>query len=241
MTTPFKLTLSIFVNNRIEPTPKNIATLMEKLNGLNKYLYLPNIIYVQNLDIAKGTTKKVANISFSTMEGESGIVCSDDRIDCAVNFESSALNDKLDFCVKALSIFTDEYDILGNRLAINIDLYSENSLKKFFNSNAFSSLFTFYKNHTLKDWSTTANTQFGVKIDKREETVNFNTLLKSIPESPTNKRSVLCHLDINTLPTNRGYRFSSSSLKSFAQNTFSHIEKLSTEFMEIKDEDISNT
>ena len=112
--------MSIFINNRIEPTPNNISTLMTKLNSLDSgnYEYLPNIIKSQNIDLSNGKISTVSNIAFSTISGNSRITCTDDRIDCQLNFNydnPSTLENSLLFCVNALKTIIDTFCIYGKR------------------------------------------------------------------------------------------------------------------------------
>ena len=60
--------MSIFINNRIEPTPNNVSLLMNELNKLDSkhYEYLPSIIRSQTIDLSNGKISTVSNIAFST-------------------------------------------------------------------------------------------------------------------------------------------------------------------------------
>lgn len=236
--------MSIFINNRIEPTPNNVSTLMTKLNTLDlgNYEYLPNIIKSQNIDLSNGKINTVSNIAFSTISGNSRITCTDDRIDCLLNFNydnQSKLADCLLFCVKALTTIIDTFCIYGNRLAINIDQLSNKLPDNIWDSKlgaSMISVFKFYEKHQLSDWSTNANSKIDLKINNVDEKINVNTKLQAGTDFSNNCKVLICHLDINTLAKNKGYRFSANALQPFAKKTMPYIEQILNEFVELDNE-----
>ena len=229
MTPSFSLSLSVFENTRIEPTPQAITALMPKFNQLQKFVYLPNTTKVQNLDLLTGVVKELTNLSFQSTDGKSRITCADDRIDCAVPFTSDNPEEMLRFCVSILSVLMDEYNITGNRLAVNIDLYRDSDVERF-EPGEYAELFTLYQQNKLAEWSSTANAQFDITVSGKAETVNFITLLKNVIVS-ANQPAVLCHLDVNTVPYSKENRFSKASLISFTEAVLPFIKQTLDQFL----------
>ncbi|MEE1218293.1 MAG: hypothetical protein U0L20_00030 [Ruminococcus sp.] len=234
--------VSIFINNRIDPTPNNISNLMTKLNALGKYEYLPNIINVQNIDLSNGKVNTVSNVAFSTTSNSSRITCTDDRIDCHLNFDYSNqpdLKESLTFCQKVLSTIMETFRIYGNRLAINIRQLSNSLPENIFDSKlgeSMVSVFKFYQENQLSDWSTNANSKIDIKINDILEKTNVNTKLQAGMDYSDNSKIVICHLDINTLAKNKGYRFSSNDILPFIEETTPYIEQILNEFMVLDNE-----
>ncbi len=234
--------VSIFINNRIEPTPNNISNLMTKLNALGEYEYLPNIINVQNIDLSSGKVNTVSNVAFSTISNSSRITCTDDRIDCIINFDHSKqpnLKESLSFCQTVLSTIVETFRIYGNRLAINIRQLSNRLPENIFDSKlgaSMVSVFKFYQENQLSDWSTNANSRIDIKINDMLEKTNVNTKLQAGMDHSDNSKIVICHLDINTLAENKGYRFSSSDILPFIEGTTPYIEQILNEFVVLDNE-----
>ena len=222
--------MSIFINNRIEPTPNNVSLLMNELNKLDSkhYEYLPSIIRSQTIDLSNGKISTVSNIAFSTITNNSKIACTDDRIDCTLTFSQDTQSDfkkSLLFCAKVLDTIIDNFHIYGNRLAINISQLSNKLPDNILESKLGSSMvsvFNFYQEHELSDWSTNANSI----VD-----ININDNLES------NCKILICHLDINTLETNKGYRFSKNELHDFVEKTIPCIEQILNEFVVLDNEE----
>jgi len=237
--------MSIFINNRIEPTPNNVSLLMNELNKLDSkhYEYLPSIIRSQTIDLSNGKISTVSNIAFSTITNNSKIACTDDRIDCTLTFSQDTQSDfkkSLLFCAKVLDTIIDNFHIYGNRLAINIGQLSNKLPDNILESKLGSSMvsvFNFYQEHELSDWSTNANSIVDININDNLEKINVNTQLQAGRDNESNCKILICHLDINTLETNKGYRFSKNELHDFVEKTIPCIEQILNEFVVLDNEE----
>ena len=66
---------SAFSNNRIEPTPDTVNSILAGLNSLGKYVFIPSMIAGQNIDLLAGKVNPVNNISFVTIDQQVQIAC----------------------------------------------------------------------------------------------------------------------------------------------------------------------
>lgn len=231
--------LSVFGNDNIETTATNISSLMQKINGLGKFEYLPNIISGQNIDFLAGKVNTVPNLSFITASQLSQIICMDNRMDCVLNFNAEhqdTISNSLQFCKDVLTIMMDDFSILGNRLAININELSNSVLPELLKTKlgqSIASVFDFYKGKTLDEWSTRANNRFPIEISGKSETLNVITELNLVHNSQINEKRILCHLDINTVHENQGFRFSKDDLPSFICEAEKIIGNITNNFEEL--------
>lgn len=239
MGTLLNVQLSVFGNYNIETTAVNISNLMQKINELGKFEYLPNIVTGQNIDLLAGKINTTSNLSFITASQLSQIVCMDNRIDCLLNFNSEyqeTVDNSLQFCQDVLTIIMDNFPILGNRLAININELSNSFSSELYKTKlgqSVISILDFYKNKTLDEWSTRANNQFPIQISGKSEILNVITELALAQNSQNNEKRILCHLDINTIPENQGFRFSKNDLSSFICETKKIICNIRNNFEEL--------
>lgn len=232
--------LSVFGNYNIEATATNISNLMQKINKLGKFEYLPNIVTGQNIDLIAGKINTTSNLSFITASQLSQIICMDNRIDCLINFNSDyqdTIDDSLQFCQDVLAIIMDNFPILGNRLAVNINELSNSFSPKLFESKLGQSVITvldFYDDKTLDEWSTRANNRFPIKISGKLETLNVITELTLVQNNQNNnEKRILCHLDINTISENQGFRFRIDDLSSFICESKKIIHNIINNFKEL--------
>ncbi len=138
-----------------------------------------------------------------------------------LNFNSEyqdTISNGLQFCQDVLAIIMDNFPILGNRLAININELSDSFSPELFNTELAQSVISvldFYKDKSLDEWSTRANNQFPIQISGKTEILNVITELTLAQSSQNNEKRILCHLDINTIPQNQGFRFNKNDVSSF--------------------------
>lgn len=231
--------LSVFGNCNIEATATNISNLMQEINKLGKFEYLPNIVSGQNIDLLAGKINTTSNLSFITASQLSQIMCMDNRIDCLLNFNSEyqdTIDNGLQFCKDVLSIIMNNFSILGNRLAININEVSNfvsPELQKTKFGQSIVKVLDFYKDKTLDEWSTRANNRFPIEISGRQEILNVITELNIAQNNQSREKRILCHLDINTIAENQRFRFSKDDLSSFICETEKIIENIRNNFEEL--------
>lgn len=228
---------SVFTNNRIEPTPELVNTLLGELNILGKYEFIPSMIAGKNIDLVAGVVKTINNISFVTIDKSAQITCMDDRIDVVVNNPINSPNQTIEelliFAHDALTKIMDINHIFSNRLAINIGLYSDVISGPVKDTNLIKSLsntVNYYDNKEIIEWSSRVNAREEIYVDNNE-LLNVITNLSLVFDSNKQKR-FLCHMDINTVFENSGYRFSSSSLKSFYLSIMPIINRIKNDFVE---------
>lgn len=215
--------LSSFCNYRIEPNAKNITSLMEKVNLLGIKEFLPNITTGQNIDLIKGTLETVSNLGFVTSDTTGQIVCQNNRIDCMFNYNAENqcdLNESLDELKSIIVIILNEFEILSNRLAVNINILSdpyEGDLKETNFGRSIVSTLDFYRDKDLKEWSTRENVRYPINICGQEEILNVITELSKVTSNPGDENRILCHMDINTIPENTGYRFNYDKMGCFVE------------------------
>ena len=236
MGTFLNVQFSIFTNHRIAPTASNVTTLMGKINDLKKFEFLPNVVSTQNIDLGSGQLNAVSNLVFITASNQSQIMCMDNRIDCVFNFDPSCddtLETSISFCKKVLNIIMQEYSILGNRLAINVNKISsalpENFKETHFGKKLIVCL-DYYEQKNLVEWSTRYNTRTQVEISNKNEVLNVITDLTLAKDMQNESKKILCHLDINTVPENQAYRFSCEDLEAFMKESIKVITPIINDF-----------
>lgn len=235
------LQLAVFCNHRIEPTPTNISVLMEKINALNIKEFLPNVTTSQIVDLTDRNIKVFPNISFITMDESARIICQDDRIDCIFNFNEdnqSNLEEDIQNLKEILKQILQQNKIICNRLAFNINLLSRTYIKELqstsFGHNITSPL-NFYRGKNLNEWFLRENVRCPIKILKNDELINIITELSLITSNQKFKNRLLCHMDINTIPENIGYRFHYESLDDFVNEANKFITEIRNDFKELSD------
>lgn len=231
--------LSAFINHRIEPNANNISNLMNELNLLKLKEFLPNITTGQTIDLVKGRIDTISNLAFVTADKSGQIICQDERIDCIFNFNQ---DDKCDFeselqkLEKILLLIMSEYKIVSNRFALNINLLSEPYFGELqntiFGKSVVSSL-KFYDNREFKEWSMRENSWYPITISNEEDTLNVITELSMVTNDQQNEKRILCHMDINTIPENSGYRFNTDSLNDFVIETGVIAKEIKANFEEL--------
>ncbi len=233
------LQLSAFCNCKIEPSAKNISILMEKINSLNIKEFLPNVTTGQTIDLVKGKVESVSNLGFVTVDKSSQIMCQDDRIDCVFNFAPDVQGDfegNIENLKVILKLILQESKIVSNRLAFNVNLLSDsyvgNLQNTSFGHNIVSTL-NFYKDKELKEWSSRENIWHEIKIANVDEMLNVITELSMVTSNPGEEKRLLCHMDINTIHENSGYRFGYQSIDEFVDETKKIIMNIKTNFEEL--------
>lgn len=231
--------LTAFSNNRIEPTTAIIELLLKELNSLGGYAFLPNMITGQNIDIAAGTIKPVNNLSFLTIDQTVQIVCMNERIDVIFNGnkdnQDTTIEDFLEFAEKALAFVMKQNNVYSNRLAINISLLSdvfEKELRDTKLGKKLCNTLDFYNDGEIEEWLTRTNSRRCINMPQNE-VLNVITELSVVKENVTNNKRFLCHMDINTIQENAGYRFAFSDLNCFKHEVLEIIQNLKTNFEEL--------
>lgn len=228
--------LTAFINYRIEPNANNISNLMNKLNSLKIKEFLPNITTGQTIDLIKGKINTISNLTFVTSDNDAQIICQDERIDCIFNFNQDDrcnFESELQKLKTILLLIMTEYKIISNRFALNINLLSESYWEELqntkFGQNVVSPL-SFYNNKEVKEWSMRENSWHPIVISNEEDTLNVITELSMVTNDQQTEKRILCHMDINTIPGNSGYRFNKDSLNEFVKETSSIAEEIKTNF-----------
>lgn len=231
--------VSIFSNYHIEASPANISYLMQKINDLGEYVFLPNIVTGQNIDLVAGKVNTTSNLSFITSDKQGQILCMDDRIDCILNFNADKHGDlekSIGFCESIIVMLMTEFSITANRLAVNINnvsnTFSAKLIETCFGTNFVSTL-DYYKGKVLSEWSTRYNTHVEVEVGEKTETINVITELSEVNRVDLNEKVLLCHLDINTIPENNGYRFTKVDITDFVSETKKIIKHITSNFEEV--------
>lgn len=213
--------LSVFGNYHIDTKPDNITTLMEKLNQLGRFEFLPNVVNGQNIDLLGGKVNIVSNLSFITATRQCQIMCMDERIDCTINYNADTqetIDSALDFTNSVLNVIMDTFPILGNRLAINVNKLGEpyeGDIKSTRIGEVLVSNLPYYQDKELVEWSSRSNTQMPVSIGEKEEVLNVISELNIATNNQTQEKTMLCHIDFNTVPQNTGFRFNNEHLTEF--------------------------
>ena len=120
---------SVFSNNRIEPTPDVVNNMLSDLNAMGKYVFIPNMIAGQNIDLLAGRVNPLNNISFVTLDQQVQIACMNERIDVTINGtdknQNIPIEDHIRFARSALKKIMEKKHIYSNRLAVNISFLSD--------------------------------------------------------------------------------------------------------------------
>lgn len=230
------LQLSAFINHRIEPNASNISNLMNKINALGVKEFLPNVTMGQTIDIVKGKVDTKSNLAFVTADKSGQIMCQDERLDCIFNFNQDSecvFENEIQKLENILALIMREYNIVSNRLALNVNLlgesYSGGLQNTTLGQHIVSSL-NFYNNKILKEWSMRENVWHPITISNQEEMMNVITELSMVTNNQENENRILCHMDINTIPENTGYRFNAESLREFVSGTELVASEIKTNF-----------
>lgn len=227
---------SVFSNIHIKPSAEIINDMLTELNKIGEYNFIPNIIIGQNIDIPTGRIVPLNNISYITVDQRIQIACLNERIDVTINNADSSQSDSLFelivYARKMLALVMKKNWILSNRLALNISLLSDTLESSIFEScigKKYCKTLDFYLGEQLDEWSTRTNVKKEIKMDQNE-LLNIITEVSSIIDGASGKRRFLCHMDINTIYENNGYRFSWESLEKFDNRIVSIVEEIKQEF-----------
>ena len=233
---------SVFSNNRIEPTPDNVGKILNKLNSLGKYDFLPSMINGQNIDLVAGKMDPVSNISFVTLDQHVQIACMNERIDIVINGtqnnQSVPIEEHLEFARTVLDFLMEEYHTYSNRLAINISLLSDiiqKSIRETAIGKKMCSTFDYYQGKELDEWSSRVNTKQSIQM-AREELLNVITDISVVKDNKSNKKRFMTHMDINTVFENNGYRFAANDLGLFIEKVIGIVNNIKNNFEELDDE-----
>lgn len=233
---------TVFSNNRIEPTPDNIGIILNKLNSLGKYTFLPSMINGQNIDLAAGKMDPVSNISFVTLDQHVQIACMNERIDIVINGtqnnQSVPIEEHLEFARTVLDFLMEKYHTYSNRLAINISLLSgliQKSIRETAIGKRMCSTFDYYQGKELDEWSSRVNTKQAIQM-AREELLNVITDISVVTDNKSSKKRFMTHMDINTVFENNGYRFAANDLGPFIENVIGIVNNIKNNFEELDDE-----
>ena len=229
---------SIFSNNRIEPTPDIVNSLLTELNAMGEYVFIPSMIAGQNIDLLAGKVNPVNNISFVTTDQQVQIACMNERIDVVINGtdnnQTVPLKEHIIFARHALAKIMEKNHIYSNRLAINISLLSdliEDPIQETTLGREFCNTLAFYDGTSLEEWSSRVNTRKTIQVDS-SEVLNVITELSSVLDNASGKKRFLCHMDVNTIIENAGYRFSTESLEKFDYEVMKIIDEIKHDFEE---------
>ena len=229
---------SVFSNNRIEPTPDTVNGILAGLNSLGKYVFIPSMIAGQNIDLLAGKVNPVNNISFVTIDQRVQIACMNDRIDVLINGTNSnqnvSIEDHIIFARQALTVIMENNHIYSNRLALNVSVLSDvinGPVQATALGRKLCSTLGFYEGRSLEEWSSRVNSRIPIQIDS-EEVLNVITEISSVFDSAVEKKRFLCHMDINTIFENSGYRFSSGSLERFDNEAIKIVAGIKQSFEE---------
>lgn len=230
---------SVFSNNRIEPTPNVVSDMLSELNAMSKYTFIPSMIIGKNIDLLAEKVNPINNISFVTIDQQVRIACMNERIDVEINGTQSnqtiPIEEHIGFARCALSKIMQQNHIYSNRLAININLLSdciEDPIQDSSLGRKLCNTLDFYNGAFLEEWSSRVNSRRPIQIDDTE-LLNVITELSSVLDSATGKKRFLCHMDINTIFENAGYRFSFGSLEKFDSEVIKIITEIKRNFEEV--------
>ena len=230
---------SIFSNNRIEPTPDVVSNLLLELNALGEYVFIPNMIAGQNIDLLAGKVNPMNNISFITIDRQVQIACLNERIDVTINGtdknQAISIEEHIGFARSALAKIMEKNHIYSNRLAINISLLSDlikDSIQETPLGRKLCNTLDFYNGTSLEEWSSRVNARKSIQVDN-SELLNVITELSSVLDNESGKKRFLCHMDINTIFENEGYRFSAGSLEAFDGEVMKITDEIKHNFEEV--------
>lgn len=236
--------LSYFCDYHIQTSVESITKLMEGLNGLGFGELLPSMIPGQKLNLLEGKAIPTTNLSFNSTDGSIQIVCMDNRIDCIIR---PTVSEKIDLdkdllkSRKLLDVIISHYNILGNRLAINIDVIGNN--KSDFSTTKFgrtlSSSINYYNGKIISEISANLNTRIPIQLSEVKEIVNVITNINTAVNNKDQSNLLLCHIDINTVPEKQGLRFKNDVLEQFVNQIKGIIQQIVAEF-EVMDNEGSN-
>ena len=229
---------SVFSNNRIEPTPDTVNGILAGLNSLGKFVFIPSVIAGQNIDLLAGKVNPVNNISFVTIDQQAQISCMNDRIDVLINGTNSnqtvSIKEHIIFARQALTMIMENSHIYSNRLALNVSLLSDvfnGPVQGTALGRKLCGTLDFYGDKSLEEWSSRVNSRSSITIDNNE-LLNVITEISSVFDNAAGKKRFLCHMDINTIFENSGYRFSSGSLPKFDNEAMKIIVEIKQNFEE---------
>ena len=229
---------SVFSNNRIDPTPDIVNTMLTELNSMDKFSFIPNLITGQNIDLLAGKMNPVNNISFTTVDQLVQIACMNERIDVVLNGteknQDFTVEERILYARSVLYMIMKKYHIFSNRLALNISLLSnpiEGSVQETPLGKKLCSTLDFYSDNSLEEWSSRVNARKSIKIEN-DELLNIITELSLFVDGSGKKR-FLCHMDINTIFENSGYRFSFESLERFDCEVKKIVNEIAHNFEEV--------
>ena len=230
---------SIFTNSRIEPTTELVNSLLTDINAIKKYEFVPNLITNKNVDLIANTIQTNNNISFVTLDQSVNIACMNERIDVTIRDINNSLDNNLDdyiaFARSALVLIMEKTHVYSNRLAINVSYLSKEVSDFIQNTGVGKKLcktLDFYKNQTLVEWSTRANVRKCIRLDN-DELLNIITDISSVIDNHSGKNRFLCHMDINTVYENTGYRFSSANIEQFEREVLPIINEIKKNYEEV--------
>ena len=215
--------LSVFGKFTIAPRPEIITDLMNKINAETQEIFLPNIINSQQIEISSNRITTIANLGFVTQNQQYSIAILNNRID--INYNKTDDSDVdvetfYAFSVKALVAIIDYFEIVANRLAINIQQVCEfDSFEKMHScGKKLVASAAYYDDKAFAEWSMRTNSQVSIELDERQEMLNVITDISSGQDVTGQKAACLFHIDINTAPQNQSMRFRKDSLLPFVQN-----------------------
>lgn len=224
---------TIFTNRKIEPTQDNITKYMEKLKSVTQFDFLPSVVISPRYNIATGKLDNLQNLTYTANDGYDQVVFDVNRIDYFCNFDienQESFNDKIKLGPHILKMIMEEEtpNIISNRLAFNITYLSNlcTGYTKF--EKDVISLTPFYKDKNIKEWSNRTNTHVNKIINSNEEIINVISEFELKTNQVINETRIVCHNDINTIPENQEYRFTSKDVDEFfaeALNLYSLVEK----------------
>lgn len=227
---------SYFCDYHIQTSVESITKLMEGLNKLGFCELLPSMIPGQKLNLLEGKAIPTSNLSFNSTDGSIQIVCMDNRIDCIIR---PTVSEKIDlerdlFKSKSLlDVIISHYNILGNRLAINIDAIGNKKVIDFSTTkfgSILSSSINYYKGKTISEISANLNTRIPIVLSETEETINVITNINTAVNNKDQSNLLLCHIDINTVPENQRLRFRNDVLEQFVSQIKGIIQQIISEF-----------
>ena len=224
--------LSAFSNKKVLPNAENIAVLMPKLKELSGIEFLPNVVNSQTIYNKTGTIENVSDLSFSTMDNSGQVICTENRIDCVFNFDidhQEGIEDKFNIASEIIQFIMKKAKVFANRLALNVTCLSNICNGNSVFEKQVMYVGPFYKNKTIKEWSSRTNARGMMSINGIEESLNIITEYTYATEQTTKETRIICHTDINTIPENKDFRFESDSIAIFKKQARSI-------FLEIQDD-----
>lgn len=228
--------LSYFCDYHIQTTVESVKKLMEGLKGLGFGELLPSMIPGQKLNLLEGKAIPTSNLSFKTTDGYIQIVCMDNRIDCIISKNVSETIDLEKDLLKAqeiLNVIISNYNILGNRLAINIDAIGNKKINDFSTTkfgSVLASSINYYNGKIISEISANLNTRIPIHLYEMEEMVNVITNISTAVNNKDQSNLLLCHIDINTVPENQRLRFKDDVLEQFVNQIKGIIRQIIEEF-----------